>query len=343
MQLSQLIKGLSEVTAQTPIDLAGDPQIDGADSLERAQRGQLCFLEKGHGLASLLPSSRASAILIPGRGDEALKLRQLASERGMAWVGLENPKLGFAEALELLYPRRTPAAGIHPSARVGSDSLVGEGTHLGANVSVGSHCVIGARCVLHPGVVLMDDVRIDEDCEVHANAVIHPGSRIGRRCVIHSAAVIGSEGFGFIPTENGWRRMPQIGVVILEEGVEVGCGSTVDRPCVGETRIGMGSKLDNLVHIGHGVQIGRHCAIAAQVGIAGGSQIGDHVILAGQVGVATRAVIEDRVTATSKSGLHGRVAAGQVVSGYPAIAHARWMRCVAAFSRLPDLLRAGRR
>jgi UDP-3-O-[3-hydroxymyristoyl] glucosamine N-acyltransferase len=137
--------------------------------------------------------------------------------------------------------------------------------------------------------------------------------------------------------------MPQTGQVVLEDGVEVGCGSTIDRPSVGETRIGAGTKIDNLVHIGHGVTTGRGCALAAQVGIAGGARLGNGVILAGQVGVANRATIGDRAIASSKSGIHGEVAAGEVVSGYPAIPNRLWLRCSAAFNKLPEMARTLRK
>jgi UDP-3-O-[3-hydroxymyristoyl] glucosamine N-acyltransferase len=252
-------------------------------------------------------------------------------------VALKDPRLAFAEALEALYPRTLPPAGIHASAVVDPSARIGEGVHLAARVVVGADCVLGAGCVLHPGVVLYEDVQLGEGCELHANAVLHPGSRLGRHCVVHSGAVIGSEGFGFVPSAQGWRKMPQTGQVVLEEGVEVGCGSTVDRPSVGETRLGAGTKIDNLVHIGHGVVTGRGCALAAQVGIAGGARLGNGVILAGQVGVANKAVIGDRAIASSKSGIHGEVGAGEVVSGYPAIPNRLWLRCSAAFSRLPEM------
>ena len=204
---------------------------------------------------------------------------------------------------------------------------------------VGARAAIGAHCCLHPAVVLYDDVELAEGCTLHAGAVLHAGTRLGRGCVVHANAVIGSEGFGFVPTAAGWRKMPQTGRVVLEDGVEVGCGSTIDRPTVGETRIGAGTKIDNLVHIGHGVTTGRGCALAAQVGIAGGARLGHGVILAGQVGLANRAVMGDGAIASSKSGIHGSVAAGEVVSGYPAIPNRPWLRCSAAFSKLPELTR----
>jgi UDP-3-O-[3-hydroxymyristoyl] glucosamine N-acyltransferase len=226
---------------------------------------------------------------------------------------------------------------VDPSASVAVE------VHGGAHVVIGADCVVARGCVLHPGVVLYEDVQLGEGCEVHANAVLHPGSRLGAGCVVQSQAVIGAEGFGFVPTASGWLKMPQTGRVVLEDGVEVGCGSTIDRPAVGETRIGAGTKIDNLVHVGHGVITGRGCALAAQVGIAGGAVLGDGVILAGQVGVANRARIGDRAIASSKSGIHGEVAAGEVVSGYPAIPNRLWLRCSAAFNKLPELTRSLRR
>jgi UDP-3-O-[3-hydroxymyristoyl] glucosamine N-acyltransferase len=191
--------------------------------------------------------------------------------------------------------------------------------------------------------VIYEDVVIGEANELHANAVLHPGSRLGLHCVVHSNAVVGSEGFGFVPTANGWRKMPQTGLVILEEDVEVGCGSTIDRPSVGVTRIGAGTKIDNLVQVGHGVTTGKNCALASQVGIAGGARLGDGVILAGQVGVANRAVIGDRAIASSKSGIHGEIEAGAVVSGYPAISNRLWLRCSAAFNKLPEMAKTLRK
>jgi len=155
--------------------------------------------------------------------------------------------------------------------------------------------------------------------------------------------VIGSEGFGFVTTAAGLRKMPQTGHVVLEDRVEVGCGTCIDRPAMGETRIGSGTKLDNLVQIGHGVRTGRHCAVAAQVGLAGGASLGERVMLAGQVGVANRAHLGDGVVAYSKAGIHNDVAPGEVVSGIPAIPARLHLRCVAAFKALPEMARSLRR
>ena len=337
MRFSTLIKALQNGQAGLKQAQQGsDPILRGAASLESASADQLSFLEKGNTLISALSDSEVGALLLPDQED----LIRLASERGLAFAVFADPRLAFAEALDQLHPRQRPLAGIHPTAVMDPRAVVGQGSFVAARVCIGAGSRIGVDCILHPGVVIYDDVIVGDGCELHANAVLHPGSRLGRGCVVNSNAVVGSEGFGFVPTATGWRKMPQTGQVVLEDGVEVGCGSTIDRPSVGETRIGAGSKIDNLVQIGHGVRTGRGCALASQVGIAGGARLGDGVILAGQVGVANRAVIGDRAIASSKSGIHGEVAAGEVVSGYPAIPNRLWLRCSAAFSKLPEMAKA---
>jgi UDP-3-O-[3-hydroxymyristoyl] glucosamine N-acyltransferase len=336
MRFSQLLSLLPTVGEAAPRDLAGDPNITGAESLERATADQLCFLEPGHAPAVALDTTAAGALLL--FPDDELQAR--ASARGLAWVATPNPRLAFAEALEALVPRRRPAPGVHASAVVSPEARVAPDVHIGPHGVIGPGCEVAEGCVLHPGVVLLEDVRLGRGCEIHANAVLHPGARLGEGCVVHSGAVIGSEGFGFVPTSAGWRKMPQTGRVVLEDGVEVGCGSMIDRPTVGETRVGAGTKIDNLVHVGHGVTIGRGCALAAQVGLAGGARLGKGVILAGQVGVANRATLGDGAIASSKSGIHGDVPAGEVVSGYPAIPNRLWLRCSAAFSKLPEMARS---
>lgn len=336
MRFSHLLSQLPTVGETTPRNLANDPEIEGAESLERAGAGQLSFLEPGHAPAATLESTAAAAVLL--FPDEALQ--DLASRRGLAWAAVSHPRLAFAEALDVLFPRRRPAPGVHATAVISASVQMAADAHVGAHGVIGPGCVVGEGCVLHPGVVLVEDVHLGRDCEIHANVVLHPGARLGERCVVHSGAVIGSEGFGFVPTGSGWRKMPQTGTVVLEDGVEVGCGSMIDRPTVGETRVGAGTKIDNLVHVGHGVAIGRGCALAAQVGIAGGARLGNGVILAGQVGVANRATLGDGAIASSKSGIHGDVPAGEVVSGYPAIPNRLWLRCSAAFSKLPEMARS---
>ena len=339
MRFSSLIKALQAGESGLRWSQLGqDPDLSGAAALDQAVGDQLSFLEAGNVLSASLSDSAVGALLLPDQQD----LIDLASQREIAFAVVSDPRLAFAEALDCLHPRQRPQAEIHPTAVIDARAVVGPGTAIAARVCIGAGSRVGADCIVHPGVVIYDDVVIGDGCELHANAVLHPGSRLGRRCVVNSNAVVGSEGFGFVPTAKGWRKMPQTGLVVLEDGVEVGCGSTIDRPSVGETRIGAGTKIDNLVQIGHGVSTGRGCAFAAQVGIAGGARIGHGVILAGQVGVANRAVVGDRAIASSKSGIHGEVASGEVVSGYPAIPNRLWLRCSAAFSKLPELARTVR-
>jgi UDP-3-O-[3-hydroxymyristoyl] glucosamine N-acyltransferase len=342
MRFSQLLSQLSEAQAGAlpPHFPAHDPELRGASALHQAGPGDLAFLEEGHALATAAATTAAAVVLIPARGEESAELRRQLEARGVAWIALADPRLGFAEALEQLYPTPQPSPGIHPTAVVDPTAQVSSQSHLGAHVVVGARVRIDAGCTLHPHVVLYDDVEIGPGCVLHAGAVVHPGSSLAVGCVLQSNTVIGGEGFGFVPTAAGWRKMPQTGRVVLEAGVEVGSGSAIDRPAVGETRIGAGTKIDNLVHIGHGVSTGRGCALAAQVGIAGGARLGNGVILAGQVGLANRAVMGDRAIASSKSGVHGEVAAGEVVSGYPAIPNRLWLRCAAAFNKLPEMARA---
>ena len=334
MRFSTLIKVLQTGDAGLRWSQPGlDPWLEGAASLDQASAAQLSFLEKGNALTAALGASGVGALLLPDQQD----LIDLASQRGIAFAVFADPRLAFAEALDQLHPRRRPLAEIHPSAVIDERAVVGPGTAVGPRVCIGEGSRLGADCIVHPGVVIYDNVVVGDGCELHANAVLHPGSRLGRGCVVNSNAVVGSEGFGFVPTAKGWRKMPQTGHVVLEDGVEVGSGTTIDRPSVGETRIGAGTKIDNLVQIGHGVTTGRGCAFASQVGIAGGAHIGQGVILAGQVGVANRVVVGDRVIASSKTGIHADVAPGEVVSGFPAIPNRLWLRCASTFSKLPEM------
>ena len=334
MRFSQLIDALQDGEAGLlEHGLGSDPELRGAASLERADVDQLSFLEKGNALIQSLETSKVGAVLIPNQDD----LKALVTRRQLAWAVMRDPRLAFAEALEKLHPRPRIEATIHPSVVIGDRVQIDSGVSIGPYVCIGDDTRIRAHSTIHAGVVIYGDVVVGQHCELHANAVLHPGVRLANYCVVHSNAVVGSEGFGFVPTAKGWRKMPQTGLVVLEEGVEVGCGSTIDRPSVGETRIGAGTKIDNLVQIGHGVVTGRGCALASQVGIAGGARLGNGVILAGQVGVANRAVIGDRAIASSKSGIHGEVEPGEVVSGYPAISNRLWLRCSAAFSKLPEM------
>ncbi len=334
MLFSQLVNELKKGSSGVKeYKIAHDPVIYQAASIEKAKSNEISFIEKGSYLFNSINESNASAVLIP---DDITLINKMNS-KGISWVSLENPKIGFAESLELLYPDKKPIASIHKTAVIEKDVKIGKEVYIGPNVYIGKGSQIGNNSIIHPGVVIYEKVDIGEYNELHANCVIHRNSKLGKYCIINSNAVIGSEGFGFIPTQKGWRKMPQTGEVVLESNVEIGSGSMVDRPSVGETRIGEGTKIDNLVQIGHGVITGKGCAMASQVGIAGGARIGNRVILAGQVGVGNRVVVGDEVIASSKCGIHADIEPGKIVSGFPAISNKLWLRCAANFKKLPEM------
>nr|WP_272943256.1 UDP-3-O-(3-hydroxymyristoyl)glucosamine N-acyltransferase [Spirulina subsalsa] len=230
-----------------------------------------------------------------------------------------------------------PTTVIHPSV------VLGESVYIGSHVVIRQGVKIGDRACIHPNVVIYPDVEIGENTTIHANATLHERTQIGANCMIHSGAVIGGEGFGFVPSAQGWVKMEQSGRVVLEEGVEVGSNSTVDRPAVGETRIGRHTKIDNLVQIGHGSKIGSNTVIAAQVGMAGGAKVGNGVILAGQVGIANEAEIGDGAIATAKAGIHHNIKAGEIVTGIPALPHKVFLKASAVYQHLPEMYKTLRR
>ncbi len=334
MHFSELISALQNGQAGLQSHQIGrDPKISSGASIDNGGPNQISFLEKGNLLEKELQNTKVGAVLLPPE-EHLIKIVQ---RMNISWAALNDPRLGFAETLEILHPRKHHFTGVHPSVIFGDQVTIGEKVSIGANVYIGNKTVIGNGVVIYPGVVIYDDVVVGDGTEIYANAVVNTSSRIGKNCVLQPSAIIGSEGFGFIPTVNGWRKMPQTGYVVLEDSVEVGAATTIDRPCVGQTLIGAGSKIDNLVQIGHGVTTGKNCAFASQVGIAGGAQLGNGVILAGQVGVANRVKIGNNVVASSKSGLHTDIDPNQTVSGFPALPHRVWLRCSTIFSKLPEI------
>ncbi len=249
-----------------------------------------------------------------------------------------QPYLAFARAVELFEDRWRPAPGVHALAVVGHGLQLGEDASVGPFAVIGDGAVIGARTIVHPHVVIGRDAQVGEDCVLHVRVSVRERVRIGNRVVVQDGAVIGSDGFGFARRPDGTHhKIPQIGGVVIEDDVEIGAHTAIDRPAVGETRIGAGSKIDNLVQIAHGVTIGRNVLLAAQVGIAGSATVEDSVTLAGQVGVAGHLTIGKGVIATAQTGIPNSVDAGAFVSGYPAIANREWLKSSAVFRRLPEL------
>uniref|UniRef100_B8HXT3 UDP-3-O-acylglucosamine N-acyltransferase n=1 Tax=Cyanothece sp. (strain PCC 7425 / ATCC 29141) TaxID=395961 RepID=B8HXT3_CYAP4 len=334
MKFSQLVQQLGLTPEVTSLRFAPDldPDLLGVSAVEAAAKGQLSFIESER-YSEQLQSTAASGLILP----ESEKLQELAMARQIAWVATPHPRLRFAQAIALFYqPFRLPAT-IHPTAVIDPTASLGENVAIGAYVTIGAGVKIGAGCCIHPQVVIYPEAEIGDGTVLHAHCVIHERSRIGPNCVIHSGAVIGSEGFGFVPTPEGWFKMEQSGCTVLEAGVEVGCNSAIDRPAVGETRIRRGTKIDNLVQIGHGCQIGENCAIAGQTGLAGRVQLGAGVVLAGQVGIADGVKLGTRAIATSRAGVVRDVGAGETVSGHPAIPHKSFLRAANLYHRLPEL------
>ncbi len=298
--------------------------------IEHAQPGDITFVANPR-YARLLGSTRASAVILA-------PAEAVPDAASFAVVRSDHPYLTFAQALAMLVPSRAPAPGIDPLSAIGADAAVGAGVSIGPFVTIGARASIGARTIIHPNAVIGPGAAVGEDCVIHSHVSIRDGVIIGDRVVLHDGAVVGSDGFGFARQPDGSHfKIPQTADLVIEDDVEIGANTTIDRPAVGETRIRAGTKIDNLVQIAHGVTIGRRALLAAQVGISGSTVIEDDVVLAGQVGVAGHLRIGKGAVATAQSGIPNSVAPGAVVSGYPAIANREWLKASAVFRQLPAL------
>jgi UDP-3-O-[3-hydroxymyristoyl] glucosamine N-acyltransferase len=324
MKLEDLAQELS-AEYRGPADL----EITGVAGIEEAGPGQLTFIANPK-YAGFARKTKASAILV------APDFAELAT----ATLRTANPYYAFARAVGIFYQGPVYPPGIHSTAIIDPSARIGRDAHIGAYVVVGAWVVLGDRPTLLPHSVIYPGARIGDDFLAHAHAVVREGCRIGDRVILQNGAVIGGDGFGFAKGDDGaWKKIPQSGPVIIADDVEVQTNACVDRASVGETRIGAGSKIDNLVQVGHGSSVGENSLLCAQVGLAGSTRVGNNVILAGQVGVAGHCIIGDGVVATAQSGIPNDVAAGRTVSGYPAMDNRQWLRAVACFERLPEMFR----
>ncbi len=277
-----------------------------------------------------LSSSRAGAVILP----EGLPPVDRPSLRAA------NPLLAFARALRLLHPGAAPIRGIHPSAVVSSDARVAQTASIGPLCVVGPGAEIGAGSVLEMQVSVGRGVRVGRDCRIFAQVVLRDDVVVGDRVILHSGTVIGADGFGFVRDGQRYVKIPQVGRVVIEDDVEIGANAAVDRATLGETRIGRGTKIDNLVQIAHNVRVGEDTVIAGQAGVSGSTRIGSRVTLAGQVGIVDHVEIGDDVIVGAQAGVTKDIPKGAVILGSPAIPHTDFKRQVAAVSRLPELRKA---
>jgi UDP-3-O-[3-hydroxymyristoyl] glucosamine N-acyltransferase len=312
---------------------APDVEISGVAGIESAGPGQLTFIANPK-YASAARMTKASAVIV-AEDSPALTTAMLRSN---------NPYFDFARALELFYAPPQYAPGIHPTAVLHASAKIGLGAHIGPYVVVQEDVEIGKNAVLLAHAVVYRGAKIGNNFVAHAHAVVREFCRIGNNVVLQNGVVIGGDGFGFAKDGKGqWHKIVQSGPTVIEDDVEIQANACIDRASVGETRIARGAKIDNLVQVGHGSKVGEDTLLCAQAGLAGSTDVGKNVILAGQVGVAGHCKIGDGAIATAQSGIPNDVAAGAVVSGYPAIDNKLWLRCVAVFNRLPEIARVLRK
>lgn len=302
--------------------------VAGVAGIESAGPSQISFVANPK-YAALARTSTAAALIVEP-DFPAIRTATLRSS---------NPYLAWSKAIGLFHPAPCYPPGIHPTAVIAASARIGRHPHIGAYVVVGEDCNLGDDAVLLPHVVLYDRVTVGHRFLAHAHAIVREGCRLGDDVTLQNGAVIGADGFGFAKDADGrWVKIVQSGPAVLGNAVEVQANACIDRASVGETRIGAGTKIDNLVQVGHGSTVGENTLLCAQVGLAGSTTVGHRVILAGQVGAAGHLTIGDGVIATAQSGIPSDVAAGAVVSGTPAMDNRAWLRTVAAVNRLPDLM-----
>lgn len=326
---------LGEIARRLECELRGpeDLEITGVAPIQEAGESELTFVANPKYYRQLA-TTRAAAVIV-GADAPAGERPTLVSK---------NPYLAFAKAIELFYEPPRPIPGIHPTAVVADTAVIGEDASIGAYAVIGDHVRIGKRAVIHPHVTIYPYAEIGDDFVAHSYACVREYCRLGDRVVLQNGAVVGADGFGFAPREDGsYYKIVQAGIVVLEDDVELGAHACVDRATVGETRIGRGTKIDNLVQVGHGCRLGEHNVLAAQVGLAGSTRVGNHVMLAGQVGAAGHLTIGDRVIATAQTGIARDVPPGARISGTPEMDSNLWKKNYLLMHEFPELVKTVKR
>ena len=329
MKLSDIAKALDARLENT----SPDTEITGVAGIEQAAPGQLTFVSNPK-YNSAAKTTKASAVIVA----------ETFPAIGTGMLRSKNPYLAWAKAIELFYHPPLYAPGIHPTAVVHPTAKLGKNAHLAPYVVIDQDVVIGDNAVLLAHAVIYRGVTIGNNFFAHAHAVVREFCHLGDNVLLQNGVVVGSDGFGFAKNEEGhWHKIVQSGNVVIESDAELQANTCIDRASIGETRIGRGAKLDNLVHIGHSCTIGHDALLCAQVGLAGTTDVGNNVILAGQVGVSGHVKIGDGAIAIAQSGIPHDVAPGAMVSGAPAIDHRLWLKCCAAYAKLPELAKAVRK
>jgi UDP-3-O-[3-hydroxymyristoyl] glucosamine N-acyltransferase len=320
---------LRELAARLECRLDGDGDLEVARvaGIQDAGPGDLTFLANPK-YDKALAATRASAVI----------LRDDAPAAPCAMLRTKEPYLAFARAVGLLHQQPRVPLGVHPTAVIAADARLGADVSIGALTVIGEGVTIGDRTVVMPNVTIGPGTRVGADCLIHSNVALRERITLGDRVVLQNGVVVGGDGYGFVRRSDGTHeKIPQVATVVLEDDVELGANTTVDRPAVGETRIRAGTKIDNLVMVGHGVTIGRNVLLAAQVGIAGSTDLGDDVVFGGQVGVGGHLTIGRGAIAVGQSGVTHSLDAGVMVAGYPAIDSRDWRKASVIFRRLPEL------
>lgn len=300
--------------------------ISGVAPFDAAGPGDITLAE-GPAYLKRLAQTGAGAVIVPQGFETDLK----------PVIQAANPRLALARIMALYFPRQRPPAGISDMAAVGEGFVCGDAPSIGPFVSIGRGVRMGDRVVLHAGVVIGDGACLGDDVEIHANVAVMGGCRMGSRVIIHAGTVIGSDGFGFVPDGRQYRKMPQTGIVQIDDDVEIGAGCTIDRATFGKTWIQSGVKTDNLVHVAHNVTVGKDTILVAQVGIAGSTTIGRHAVIAGQAGISGHLTIGDDATVGPRAGVARSVPEGAVVMGEIAMDHRRWLRVQRMVPHLPEM------
>lgn len=313
-------------------EVDGDPtrSVDGVAPIDRAGPRDITFVVNERYARQL--GSRSVGVCL-------VKPSLALPSNGTVFIRVRNPELAFTRLLNLFHPERRPAPGIHPTALLGEGTKLGDGVWIGPYVTIGENCTIGDRTQIGAHTHIDADVQIGQDCRVGPGCTILHDTVVGDRVRLYTGVRLGVDGFGYTPGAEGLTRIPQVGRCLIGDDVEIGANSTVDRGALGDTVIGRGTKMDNLVHVAHNVRIGEHCIIVAQVGIAGSTSVEDRVQLGGQVGIAGHLTVGAGSRIAAQAGVIGDVPAGGVYSGYPARPHREALRATAGAFRLPEMLR----